>query len=65
MKKQKRVVIYTDKPLSKEERKNFSKNNPGKRLAFHLRFPNFPIYVSVVALICQLAVLLARLLLLR
>ena len=36
--------------LSKEERKNFKKENPGYRLCFRLRFPYFPLYVSCVAI---------------
>lgn len=49
------VIISTDKYLNKEERKNFKRNNPGKRLCFRLRYPNFPIYFGLTVLAVQIA----------
>lgn len=57
-KQKKRVIIHTDKPLTKEQRRNYSKDHPGERLALHLRYPDFPLYVSLVALVFQVIVLL-------
>ena len=51
------VIIWTDKELTREERKNFKRNNPGKRLCFRLRYPNFPIYLSLLVLIIQVTVI--------
>jgi len=57
------VIVMTDRNLTRQERKEFKKRNPGKRLCFRLRFPNFPLYLSLVALI--IAVLGALVLLLK
>lgn len=35
--------------LTKEERKNFAKENPGYRLCFRLRFPDLPLYLSAIS----------------
>lgn len=45
------IVDILDGELSKEERKNFKKENPGYRLCFRLRFPYFPLYVSYAAIV--------------
>lgn len=44
------IVDILDGELTKEERRNFKKENPGYRLCFRLRFPDFPLYVSCVAI---------------
>nr|DAS81915.1 MAG TPA: hypothetical protein [Caudoviricetes sp.] len=51
------VIIWTDKELTREERKNFKRNNPGKRLCFRLRYPNFPIHLSLLVLVVQVTVI--------
>ena len=45
------VIEYTDEYLSKEKRRSFKEDHPGKRLCFRLRHPNFPIITSIVALL--------------
>lgn len=35
----KTVIVSVDKPLSAEERRDFSKTHPGYRLCFTLRYP--------------------------
>lgn len=35
------VIVWTDRILTKEERRNYKKDHPGKRLSFALRYPNF------------------------
>lgn len=44
------IVGIIDGELTKEERRNFKKENPGYRLCFRLRFPDFPLYVCCVAI---------------
>ena len=36
----KETIVYVDKELTKKARKNYKKENPGKRLCFRLRYPN-------------------------
>lgn len=57
-----RTVYVRDGELTKEQRRNFKKENPGKRLAFPCRYPNFPIYLSTVCLIMSIVVLIVQLL---
>lgn len=38
-KKRREVIVWTGAPLSKEERKNYSKEHPNERLSLFLRFP--------------------------
>ena len=38
----KTVIVHVSKPLTKKERRMFSKEHPGMRLCFRLRFPNAP-----------------------
>ena len=47
----KNVIVITGHELTKEERKNYSKDQPGSRLCFRLRFPNFPLYVQSIVLV--------------
>lgn len=35
------VIVWTDKFLTKEKRRNYKKDHPGKRLSFALRYPYF------------------------
>lgn len=61
--KRKRKIIYIgDQVLTREERKNFSKDYPGERLCFRLRFPNFPIYFSIISTGCCIAMIAVKLL---
>lgn len=45
------IIISTEKPLTKEQRKNFEKENPGCKLCFRLRYPNFPLIISIISLL--------------
>lgn len=45
------IIISTEKPLTKEQRKNFKKENPGCKLCFSLRHPNFPLIISIISLL--------------
>lgn len=44
------IVDILDGELTKEDRRNFKKNHPGRRLCFRLRFPYFPEYLACVAI---------------
>ncbi len=57
----KQVIIMTEKELTRKERKNYAKEHPGERLCFRLRYPYFPLYLSVIAIITSVLVLLAQL----
>lgn len=58
MKKEKKTtIVYVGKELSKEEIKNFEKDNPGYRLSFELRHPYFPMWCSTGILIVSTAIL--------
>lgn len=46
-----RIVIVPERPLSKEQRRNFKKENPGYKLDFMSRYPGFPLFVSVISLL--------------
>ena len=49
MKKQKlEVIVITGHELTKEERKNYKRDHPGYRLAFWLRYPDFPLYMLAI-----------------
>lgn len=37
--------------LTAKERREFSKTHPGMRLSFMLRFPNFPLWFSIISLL--------------
>lgn len=56
------VIVWTDRELSLMERKDYKRENPGKRLCFRLRFPDFPLYASLTSIIIILIVLLVQLL---
>lgn len=58
------VIVITHKELSKEERKKYAKEHPGYRLSIPLRYPDFPIYVSIIAIGIELLALLLTLILL-
>lgn len=49
------VVVYVERNLTAYERKNFKKEHPGKRLCFRLRFPDLPLFISVISLLLVLA----------
>ena len=40
------TIIWTDPPLTKEQRRNFKKEHPGKRLSFMMRFPDAPLWIA-------------------
>lgn len=44
------IVDLGNAILTAKERRDFSKNHPGIRLSFMLRFPNLPLIVAIVAL---------------
>lgn len=44
--------------LSRKERRDYKKDHPGYRLAFPARFPNFSIYISLMAIIISIVQLL-------
>ncbi|CUQ54393.1 Uncharacterised protein [Hungatella hathewayi] len=46
-----RIVVVPERPLSKEQRRNFKKENPGYKLDFMSRYPSFPLFVSVISLL--------------
>lgn len=46
-----RVAVWTDREMSREERRNYKKEHPGKRLCFSSRFPNVPTIISIVSLL--------------
>ena len=48
------IVDLGNRTLTAKERREFSKNNPGKRLCFMLRFPNFPLVISIISLLIVL-----------
>ncbi len=50
----KEIIVSVEKPLTTKERRNFSKAKPGKRLCFGLRFPHFPLVISIIALLIAL-----------
>lgn len=54
------TIVYTGRRLTKEERKNFKKDNPGYRLSFWLRYPNFGLYFSIFSLLVSIMALLIR-----
>ena len=55
MKKRKEIIVdLGNKTLTAKERREFSKNNPGMRLSFMLRFPNFPLIISLISLLIVL-----------
>ena len=59
MNKEKKITIaYVGKELSKEEIKNFEKDNPGYRLSFELRHPCFPLWLSTGILIVSIGILM-------
>ena len=62
MKKQKlEVIVITGHELTKEERKNYKRDHPGYRLAFWLRYPDFPLYLGGAAVVLSVIALLLKL----
>lgn len=55
--KKKEVIVCAD-GLTKEQRMNFSKEHPGQRLSFMLRFPNAPLVISIIVLFVEILRLL-------
>lgn len=62
MKTKRVTMVSVNRLLTREERKNYKKENPDKRLCFRLRYPNFPLFLSLVSLIIAILGLLAWLL---
>ena len=56
-KKRREVIVWTGAPLSKEERKNYSKEHPNERLSLFLRFPWIRWVLPVVALVFSIITL--------
>ena len=46
--KKKNVIVSVGRKLTKKERQSFSKDYPGYRLCFRLRYPNLPFVISIV-----------------
>lgn len=56
----KNVIVITGHELTPEERKNYSKDHPGSRLCFRLRFPNFPLYVQSIVLLIEIILIIQK-----
>ena len=56
----KNVIVITGHELTPEERKNYSKDHPGSRLCFRLRFPNFPLYVQSIVLVIEIILIIQK-----
>jgi hypothetical protein len=56
----KNVIVITGHELTPEERKNYSKDHPGSRLCFRLRFPNFPLYVQSIVLAIEIILIIQK-----
>lgn len=54
------VIVYTDETLTTKARKDFKKNHPGYRLCFSLRYPNFPLVISSIALAVSVIMLIVK-----
>lgn len=54
----KEVIVSVKRELTKKERRSFSKDHPGKRLCFRLRYPNFPLVLSIITLLISLGTLI-------
>ena len=55
------VIVWVSGPLTKEQRRNFKKEHPGKRLSFYLRYPSLSMYLlPVISLIVSIIVLVLR-----
>lgn len=50
----KELIVTTERELTKEERRSFAKDHPGYRLCFRLRYPNFPLVISIIALLISI-----------
>ena len=57
-KEKKTVIVATGRRLTKEEIQNFERDNPGYRLCFRLRHPDFPLWFSIGSLIASIMILL-------
>ena len=62
MKKEKEIIVYSEKILTREERKNFRKDHPGYRLAFPSRYPYFGTVLSFIAVNVAIASMLINIL---
>ena len=51
----KEVIVTTERELTKEERRSYTKDHPGYKLCFRLRHPNFPLVISIIALLAIIA----------
>ena len=54
----KEVIVSVKRELTKKERRSFAKDHPGKRLCFRLRYPNFPLVLSIITLLISLGTLI-------
>ena len=54
MKHKRLIPVYPDHRLTRKERREYKKDHPGYRLAFPARFPNFSIYISLMAIIISI-----------
>ena len=54
----KEVIVTTERELTGEERRAFSKDHPGYKLCFRLRYPNFPLVISIIALLISIGTII-------
>lgn len=54
----KELIVTTERELTKEERRSFAKDHPGYRLCFRLRYPNFPLVISIIALLISIGTII-------
>lgn len=54
----KEVIVTTERELTGEERRSFSKDHPGYKLCFRLRYPNFPLVISIIALLISIGTII-------
>lgn len=61
-KREKKITVW-DGNLTDEQIRNFEKDHPGYRLAFGLRHPYLPVYVSLLSVLFAVVVLMIKVLL--
>ena len=59
----KTVIVWMERPLTKKERRMFSKEHQGLRLSFRLRFPNAPKAIVAVGFVLAFFIRIWKLLL--
>ena len=54
----KEVIVTTERELTKEERRSFSKDHTKKKKSIRLRDPNFPLVISIIALLISIGTII-------